>query len=204
MANLNAPFGFRPARHLTGGSVAAKTDSYKIASGYATTICTGDLVKADGAGNIAKVTAAADVILGVFQGCKYIAADGAIRYSRYWMASTPTKAGTTIEAHVFDDPMITYTVQTSNTVLYANQLKFVDVVDAAGNTNTGQSAQTVGAPGGVASQFAVMGVVDSIPQRTVSATGVQTFTLPADGQYAVLEVRAVKHTLLGSAAGVAA
>ncbi len=206
MANNNAPFGFRPARHLTGGQLG-RLSTYKIAAGYATDIMSGDVVRADGAGNIGKLTIAGDVPLGIFSSVKYVQPDGTIKFARNWSASTPTKAGTDIEALVYDDPMMSFHVQTSGTVLYANQLKFVDVVDGAGNALTGTSSQTVGNPGGVASQLAVLGVVDTIPQvinSTSLAGGIAGFSTPSDGQYALLEVRFVKHALLGSAAGVAA
>lgn len=186
MANTLAAFGFKPARHLTGG-IAGQLNTYEIAPGYATDIMSGDAVKVTGAGSIAKMTVAADVMLGIFNGVKYVAPDGSIIYKRAWIAGTATKPGTKIEALVYDDPHVAFRVQTSQTISAANQLKFVDIVNGPGNAMTGQSAQSVGNPGGAASQFAVLRVVSD-----------------EDGQYAIVEVRPVKHTLLGAAAGVAA
>ena len=38
MANQDAPFGFRPTRHLTGGEV--RTNEYAIAANFGTSIYT--------------------------------------------------------------------------------------------------------------------------------------------------------------------
>ena len=43
MANLDAPSGARPFRHLSGGMIRAS--EYKIASGTSSNIFTGDFVK---------------------------------------------------------------------------------------------------------------------------------------------------------------
>ena len=43
MANVDAAFGARPVRHLTGGQI--RTNEYKIASGTSSNIFTGDFVK---------------------------------------------------------------------------------------------------------------------------------------------------------------
>ena len=50
MANKDAAFGFRPVRHLTGGLI--RTNEYKIAANYGTSIYMGTPVLAVTAGGI--------------------------------------------------------------------------------------------------------------------------------------------------------
>ena len=76
MANVDAAFGARPVRHLTGGQI--RTNEYKIASGTSSNIFTGDFVKLLATGYI-DVAAAGNRILGVFAGCQYTASDGEVK-----------------------------------------------------------------------------------------------------------------------------
>jgi hypothetical protein len=81
MANVDAAFGARPVRHLTGGQIRA--NEYKIASGTSSNIFTGDFVKLLATGYV-DVAAAGDRILGVFAGCQYTATDGEVKFARYF------------------------------------------------------------------------------------------------------------------------
>lgn len=202
MANALAPFGFRSLRHAGGGD-PTRSNPHKIAAGYATDIFEGDFVKSDGAGNIAKA-AAGDAVLGRFKGCEYVSADGSYVFRNWWQASTPTKAGEKIICNVEDDPNLTFCVQTNNTVLYADVGAFVDIATATGNTVTGRSTAAVGAPGGAASQFQIIRILDSEPVPMINADGITTnLVVPSDGANAHLEVKAVKHERAGAAFGIA-
>ena len=108
MANVNGPFGLRPARHLTGGVIRAS--EYSIASGYATSIFTGDVVEMTGTGtNVGKAAAQNADNIGVFAGCRYVDAQGKQQFSQYWPAST---TATDVVAFVYDDPNIVFEAQT--------------------------------------------------------------------------------------------
>jgi hypothetical protein len=206
MANALSPFGFRSLRHAGGGD-ATRLNEYDIAAGYATNLMEGDMVKSDGAGHIV-LAGPADAILGRFKGVRYTNQDGSYAFSNWWKASTPTKTGEKIVATVEDDPNLLFQVQTLATVTYANQGKFVDLVAGAGNAVTGKSTQAVGAPGGAASQFQVVRVLDNQPMlQAVASIGpagpINILGAPKDGQYAILEVRSVKHERAGAVAGIA-
>ena len=54
MANQDAAFGFRPARHLTGGQI--RTEEANIANNYDTAIYTGQVVEAVTAGGVEAAT----------------------------------------------------------------------------------------------------------------------------------------------------
>lgn len=107
MANVNAPFGFRPARHVGGGCLRTRT--YSIASGYATDLYAGDPVELTGTGrNIQRAAAGNQDNLGIFVGCTYEHDDYGYVFSNKWPASTAAK---NIVATVIDDHLIQFEVQ---------------------------------------------------------------------------------------------
>jgi len=65
-------------------------------------------------GAVGAVTARAQPILGVFQGCKYYALNGQLVNSPYWPGATPVLPGSQIIAYVYDDPDIVYDIQISS------------------------------------------------------------------------------------------
>lgn len=106
MANLNAPFGFRPNVHQLGGC-PNRLSAYEIASAYATAIYTGDLVRSDltAGGRVIELASLAEArVLGVFAGCQYVTDEGEVKWSRYWPASQALLTGTVCTAYVYDDP----------------------------------------------------------------------------------------------------
>jgi hypothetical protein len=77
MANANGPRGLKAVRKLGGGNISLT--EYTIAKDYGTAIYTGDVVEMTGTGrNIAKAAAQNEDNIGVFAGCRYIAADGSV------------------------------------------------------------------------------------------------------------------------------
>ncbi len=108
MANTNAPYGFRPLRHRMGGVI--RPSKYRIASASATAIYRGDPVKLLGTGYI-DLAAAGNRILGIFAGCNYVKSNGDVVFTPYWPAAEATLGSADVEALVYDDPNITYSVQ---------------------------------------------------------------------------------------------
>lgn len=189
MANVQGAYGFKAVRHITGGEV--RMNGYTIASGYATDLFTGDPVLQTTDGSLIRAIGtegtASSQPVGVFAGCKYTNAQGAIVYSPYWPAST---VATNIEAYVYDDPRIVFEIQANATgIVEADKGALANFTVAAGNTRTGKS--------GV--------ILDS----TLAATGKQLRILRlindgvnAPGAYANVEVMFVQHALLDVVAGV--
>ncbi len=105
----STPFGFRPFRHL-GGGTPNRYMEYPIASGYNTSIGTGDPVALISDGTIT-LCAAGNRILGIFQGVDYIDPTGSVIFSSYWPASTESR--TDIKAHVIVDGAVTYEVESN-------------------------------------------------------------------------------------------
>lgn len=107
MANTNAPFGFRPVKHATGGEIRIR--AYSIASGGAFAIGYGDPVEMTGTGKNIQLAAAGNVDnIGIFVGVHYFDSTGEPKFSRNWVSGT---TGTSIVALVIDDPDVIFEVQ---------------------------------------------------------------------------------------------
>ncbi len=136
MANVDAAFGLKPVRHLTGGQIRA--NEYKIASGTSSNIFTGDCVKLLATGYI-DVAAATERILGVFAGAQYTASDGEVKFVKYFPTGTATQASGDVTAYIYDDPNIVFAVQSAGSADFADIGNLADIVAGSGDTTTGQS-----------------------------------------------------------------
>jgi len=185
MANVNGPFGLRPARHSTGGVIRAS--EYSIASAYATSIFTGDVVEMTGTGtNIAKAAAENVDNIGVFAGCRYVDSQGKQQFSQYWPAST---TASDIVAFVYDDPNIVFEAQ-CDTLAAADIGALADWNVGTGSTTTGQSGLYV-----VASSTGTTGKALRLLQAKPSPDN-------AYGAYAKVEVVFAEHVMKGVVSGV--
>tara|TARA_R100001594_G_scaffold150490_1_gene211903 strand:- start:1372 stop:1935 length:564 start_codon:yes stop_codon:yes gene_type:complete len=156
MANDDAPRGFWPIRHLTGGTI--RTTEHTIASGYGTGIFQGDIVKLVAGGGI-EASAAGNRSLGVFAGVSYVDSEGNQVYKKYWPAST---TATSIKAYVYDDPNIVFGVQSAGSTVAADVGNLGDHVAGTGSTTTGRSAHELnGSTGTAYAGFRVLGKVDT-------------------------------------------
>ena len=157
MANLNAPSGFNPVRHLKGGTVRYD-GGFTIASAEASNIFAGDAVIATGAGKIIDVAPVAVPVLGVFAGCQYTAANGDVVWSNQWVGGTATKGAVPAEAFVYTDPGIVFAVQ-ALTIAEADVGLAADLdVTDAGNAATGISGMQLDSTFGADGQFLVLGL----------------------------------------------
>lgn len=138
---VNAPLGFEPVGTLAGSPWNGATRSFTIASGYGTSLFSGDPIAALTNGTIGIATIGG-ATLGIFNGCQYISTTGVIVKSNYWPASTAVMANTVVEAFLIIDPNMLYTIQTNTSggaTLAMNFTNFNFGV-GTGSTVTGQSA----------------------------------------------------------------
>lgn len=162
MPNLDAPNGFTPVRHLSGGTVRYAEGDYSIASGLASDIFLGDPVIHTGSGTNIDVavggpSAPSATILGIFAGCRYTNAQGEPVWAKQWVSGTATLGAVDAEAFVYTDPDIVYSVQSSGALVAANIGTVVDFLEnPTGNTATGVSGAELEAvyTGGV--QFKIL------------------------------------------------
>lgn len=186
MANTNAPSGFKPIKHLTGGAI--RLSEYSIASGYGTAIYSGDRVEMTGTGtNVAKSAAGNTDDIGTFAGVMYVDSVGNQVFSKHWPAST---TATDIRALVYDDPNIVFEVQ-CDTLAEADVGQLVDLNVGTGSATTGLSGAYADVGAGTATTGKTFKILRLVPRAN-----------NAYGAYAKAEVIAVEHAHSGVVSGV--
>ena len=144
---VSAPYGLKPVNLIGGQVFAGATRMMEIASGYATNIFYGDLVKRISGGTIEKDTGTATATpCGVFLGVQFTnQSTGQVQQQQYYPASTAIKSGTKILAVVADDPdtLFQVAVVSGTTVISGVGITAIGnnatLVQNAGSTTTGDS-----------------------------------------------------------------
>ena len=144
---VSAPYGLKPINLIGGQVFSGATRQMEIASGYATSIFYGDLVKRVSDGTIEKDTGTTTATpCGVFLGVSFTnASTGQIQQQQYYPASTSIKSGTKIFAVVADDPdtLFQVAVVSGTTVITGVGISAIGnnatLVQNAGSTTTGDS-----------------------------------------------------------------
>ncbi len=147
MANVNAPFGFRPMRHVSGLPWSGAITKRLIQNGFATSIFKGDLIVYATTGYVTRFAAAGAICDGVFMGCNYLSV---VTGKREWSPHYPASLAATgdIEADIMDDPDVLMEGQVDNTALTIAMIGAnADITATAGNTLNGQSAEVVAGAG---------------------------------------------------------
>ena len=167
MANVDAPFGFRPVGKVGSGVNNGGTTLYTIADNYNTSVFKGDHVMASGGYVIAGTTSGA-TNLGVFNGCFYIdPTSSKPTWSNYYPADTKTTASgsisgsTNIDAYIYDDPYYLFEIQCDGTLAKTVIGKNADTTLGTSSTVNGQSKtelKTSGAATTAALQLNVVGI----------------------------------------------
>ena len=148
---VDAPYGLKPVNLIGGQVFAGATRLMEIASGYATSIFYGDLVKRVTGGTIEKDTGTTTATpSGVFLGCQFTnASTGQFQQQQFYPASTAVAAGTKIFAFVADDPDTLFQVVSCSgtTVVAAMGIAAIGtniaLIQNAGSTTTGNSAVAI-------------------------------------------------------------
>ena len=146
MANKDAAFGLRPAKHVSGSPFNGGQSRYRIttsATAYTTKIYMGDIVTQGTGGTITRIaradggSATSDIILGVFNGCFYTdPTTSKPTWSNYW----PGNAATDAVAFIYDSPMDVFEIQSDAAFPVADLFGNFDIVD---NTGTGSTASGI-------------------------------------------------------------
>lgn len=191
MPNTDQPTGFTPVRHFHGGTIRYD-DSFTIASGYNTSIFTGDLVSMTtirSGRDIALTADGAAEIVGVFAGCQYVASNGDVVWSPYWPADTVTSGTQDAVAHVYTDPAIVYECQSDGILADTAVGQFIDMVSThAGSTVTGRSGEEINSASNLDSllQFKIIGPApqaDGISASDLAAANSRWYVMIAEGEY---------------------
>ena len=198
MANIDAPFGFRPVGELGSSIQNGGTTKYRIADNQANAIYKGDLVFiGDGAVNdqvgttVTKgyigVSAASNVAsIGIFNGCFYN--DPTTQkptWSNYYPGSINITQGT-IDAYVYDDPNKLYEVQANGTLANPTSVgSNADMAYTAGATVNGQSKEELGTliGSGAVGQFVIVGLSEDPDNSDASADNANWIVRLNEGRY---------------------
>ena len=119
MANSNGAFGLRPIGKVGQNANSTGATEYRIAAANTNAIYQGSPVIPLNTGVIDIVGSAEGGtvgLLGVFWGCEYVSSTtGEKVFSNYWPGSG-ADSNFPVKAFVYDDPMQTFVVATSNSV----------------------------------------------------------------------------------------
>ena len=148
---VSAPYGLKPVNLIGGQVFAGSTRLMQIASGYATDIFYGDLVKRVAAGTIEKDTGTTTATpVGIFLGVQFTnGSTGQVQQQQFYPASQSIKSGTQIFAVVADDPdtLFQVAVVSGTTVITGVGITAIGnnatLVQNAGSTTTGNSAVAI-------------------------------------------------------------
>ena len=177
---VSAPYGLKPVNLIGGQVFAGGTRLMQIASGYATNIFYGDLVKriSDGTIELDNGTTTATPN-GIFLGVQFTnGSTGQVQQQQFYPASQAIKSGTQIFAVVADDPDTLFQVVScsSGTTVTGMGISAIgnniELIQNAGSTTTGNSA--------VAINEGTQNTTSSLPIRIIdvvrdTATGSDTF-----------------------------
>lgn len=144
---ISAPYGLEPVNLIGGQVFAGSTRLMEIASGYATNIFYGDLVKRISDGTIEKDTGTTTATpTGVFLGVSFTnSSTGQVQQQQFYPASQAIATGTKIFAVVADDPdtLFQVAVVSGTTVITGVGITAIGnnatLVQNAGSTITGNS-----------------------------------------------------------------
>lgn len=138
MANVAEKYGLRPVRKLDGSPFINAQNRYRIASGYATAIFQGDLVKPVTGGGIERAVAnTSDFVVGVFNGVFYT--DPTTQKPTFKNYYPGGVAAADIVANVIDDPHVVYSIDSDGAFAVADIFKNFAITNVTGNTLTGIS-----------------------------------------------------------------
>jgi hypothetical protein len=148
---VSAPYGLKPVNLIGGQVFAGSTRLMQIASGYATNIFYGDLVKRISDGTIEKDAGTATATpCGIFLGVQFTnGSTGQVQQQQFYPASQAIKSGTQIFAVVADDPdtLFQVAVVSGTTVITGVGISAIgnnaELVQNAGSTTTGNSAVAI-------------------------------------------------------------
>ena len=176
MANSNGAFGLRPIGIVGQGANTTGATEYRIASANNTKMYQGSPVIPIAGGTIQEAQSAAGgtvSLLGVFWGCEYVrASDGKTIWSASWQGTAAgADANFPIKAFVYDNPMQTFTIATSNVVAgYNTESEVRQAVFKNINFATATAGSNVT---GISSATADLGAVAATAAHKLRIIGIQ-------------------------------
>lgn len=170
--SVDSPYGLVPINLIGGQVFAGATRQIPIASGYATSVFYGDVVKIVAAGTLEKDTGTnAATPVGVFLGCSYTDPVYGKTFRQYYPASV---AASDIMAYVQDDPDALYKVAVASsgtTIGYVNRNAVggnAALIQNAGSTTTGNSKVALNSGSVATTNTLPVRIVDVVPETATA------------------------------------
>lgn len=188
---VSAPYGLKPVNLIGGQVFAGSTRNMEIASGYATSIFYGDLVKRVSGGTIEKdVGTATATPCGIFLGVTFTnGSTGQVQFQQSYPASQSIKSGTQIFAIVADDPdtLFQVSVVSSGTTISGVGITAIgnnaELVQNAGNATTGNSGVAI---------LAATATTNTLPVRIIDVVR-DTATAADNFPEVIVKINATMH-----------
>jgi len=190
---ISAPYGLKPVSLIGGQVFAGSTRLMEIASGYATNIFYGDLVKRVATGTIEKDTGTTTATpCGVFLGVSFTnSSTGQVQQQQFYPASQAIATGTKIFAVVADDPdtLFQVAVVSGTTVISGVTITAIGnnatLVQNAGSSITGDSKVAI---------LDSTGTSGTLPIRIIDVVRDTETTTPADNfPEVIVKINATMH-----------
>lgn len=144
MATTATPYGLVPVNLLGGRVYAGSTRMFPIASGTASNIFFGDVVKPLNTGYITKDTGTSTLTpAGVFMGVNWVDSTYGFTARQYWPTGTVTAGTQPAMAVVCDDPFAVFRIQANASMTQTHLFNNFAVVQGSGSTVTGDSGVTL-------------------------------------------------------------
>ena len=177
---VDAPYGLKPVNLIGGQVFAGATRLMEIASGYATSIFYGDLVKRISDGTIEKDTGTATATpVGVFLGVSFTnQSTGQVQQQQYYPASQAIASGSKIFAVVADDPDTLFQVVSCSATTTVAGMGIsaignnIALIQTAGSTVTGNSKVAIDEGTQTTTNTLPIRIIDVVRE---TATGADTF-----------------------------
>jgi len=140
----NQQKGFSPVR-TAGGRIVDPSDQFEVKAAYGTDIYTGQVVTQFTDGFVRVLNAAADLVLGVFNGVWYVDDSGDTQFRPRWVASQKLLTGSVAKASIYDPVGSYFQIDSSADTVFADLNKYADLTPGTGtggdNTTGRSSAQ---------------------------------------------------------------
>jgi hypothetical protein len=164
---VSAPYGLIPINLIGGQVFAGATRQIPIASGSATAIFYGDVVKLNSDGTLDKDTGTDSATpVGVFLGCSYVDPTFGLTFRQYYPGAL---TNSTITAYVQDDPDALFkvaVVSSGTTIGYVNRTSVGNnavLVQNSGSTTNGNSKVAIDNTTATTSTWPIR-VIDVVPE----------------------------------------
>ena len=187
---VSKPYGLQPINLIGGQVYAGSTRLFRIASGYATSIYYGDVVKIASDGTIQKDTGTSTATpVGIFLGCTYTnpSTNQKLNY-QYYAGGTNAPD---IQAYVVDDPDVLFkvaAVSSGTTVAFYSSEQIglnAALIQNNGSNTTGDSQVAINGASFATTASLPIRIVDIVPDTSNSANGFCEFICKFNAPYMV-------------------